>query len=52
MDPGRRAGIERSYAAAYAPAKGARLVRIDDSGHMVMYDRPAAFRDALRAFLR
>ncbi len=50
-DPRARAAIDRSFIQAYAPARGARLVRIDDSGHMVMQDQPAAFRRAFRAFL-
>jgi pimeloyl-ACP methyl ester carboxylesterase len=51
FDAGRRAAAERSYAAAYAPRKGTKLVRIDDSGHMIMYDQPARFRAALKTFL-
>lgn len=46
-----RAATDRSFAAAYAGARGARLVRIDGSGHMVMLDQPARFNAALRAFL-
>ena len=46
-----RASIERSFTAAYAPARGARLVRIDDSGHMIMLDQPSRFNATLRAFL-
>lgn len=52
IDASRRAAAQRAYQAAYAPARGARLVRIDDSGHMIMYDQPAAFREAVKAFLR
>jgi pimeloyl-ACP methyl ester carboxylesterase len=51
LDASRRAGIARTYAAAYAGAKDAELVGIDNSGHMVMYDQPARFRAALREFL-
>ena len=51
IDAQRRAGVERSYAAAYAPRKGTQLVRIDDSGHMIMYDQPTRFRAALKSFL-
>jgi pimeloyl-ACP methyl ester carboxylesterase len=51
IDAARRAEIQRTYASAYAPAKGAQLVRIDDSGHMVMYDQPAKFRATLKSFL-
>ena len=51
FDAERSAAAQRSYAAAYAPRKGTRLVRIDDSGHMIMYDQPTRFRAALRDFL-
>jgi len=51
-DPQARAAIDRSFAAGFAPARGARLVRIDDSGHMVMLDQPARFQAELRSFLR
>ena len=47
-----RAAIDRSFAAAYAGARGARLVRIDGSGHMVMLDQPARFREEVGDFLR
>jgi N-formylmaleamate deformylase len=50
-DPARASAIGRAYAAAYAGKKGVRLVRVDESGHMIMYDQPARFRSALRAFL-
>jgi pimeloyl-ACP methyl ester carboxylesterase len=51
-DPRGRAAIDRSFANAYAPARGAQLVRIDGSGHMVMLDQPARFAAAMRNFLR
>ena len=44
--------VDRSFAAAYAPARGARLIRIDNSGHMVMLDQPARFNAELRTFLQ
>ncbi|HEX8640153.1 MAG TPA: alpha/beta hydrolase [Allosphingosinicella sp.] len=47
---GRRA-VDRTFAGAYAGARGARLVRIDDSGHMVMLDQPGRFQAALTQFL-
>jgi pimeloyl-ACP methyl ester carboxylesterase len=50
--PEANATLDRSFARAYARARGARLVRIDDSGHMVMLDQPARFRAAVREFLR
>jgi pimeloyl-ACP methyl ester carboxylesterase len=51
QDASRRAAADRTYATAYAAKRGARLVRIDDSGHMIMYEQPARFRAALKAFL-
>ncbi|HEV2815689.1 MAG TPA: alpha/beta hydrolase [Allosphingosinicella sp.] len=46
------AAVDDSFERAYAWARNVRLVRIDGSGHMVMLDRPARFRAALRDFLR
>lgn len=46
------AAIDRSFASAYRGAPDVRLVRIDNSGHMVMLDQPAAFSAALRGFLQ
>lgn len=46
-----RAVADRAYAEGYRGKAGARLVRIDGSGHMIMYDRPAAFHGALKRFL-
>ena len=51
-DETRRAQADRTYAAAYARARGAKLVRVDGSGHMIMYEQPARFRSALKEFLR
>jgi pimeloyl-ACP methyl ester carboxylesterase len=51
-DPRTQAAIDRQFAAAYARARGARLVRVERSGHMVMLDQPARFQAALRNFLR
>jgi N-formylmaleamate deformylase len=52
LDASRRASVDRNYASAYASRHGTKLIRIDDSGHMIMYDQPTRFRDALRAFLK
>jgi pimeloyl-ACP methyl ester carboxylesterase len=41
----------RAFERAYAGAAGASFVRIDDSGHMVMFDQPARFHEAVRSFL-
>ena len=43
--------IDGEFASAFAAAAGARLVRIDDSGHMIMLDQPRRFQLALREFL-
>ena len=51
LDPSRRAADDSRYRAAYARKRGARLVRVDNSGHMIMYDQPARFRSELKAFL-
>lgn len=51
LDPSRRASDDARYRAAYARKRGAKLVRVDDSGHMIMYDRPARFGAELKAFL-
>ena len=51
LDPSRRAADDARYRSAYARKRGVKLVRIDDSGHMIMYDQPARFRAALKAFL-
>ena len=51
LDPSRRAADDRRYRAAYASKRGAKLVRIDDSSHMIMHDQPARFRAELKAFL-
>lgn len=45
------AEVSRSYRSAYAGASGAKLVRIGDSGHMIMADQPARFQAAMKAFL-
>ncbi|HEX8193978.1 MAG TPA: alpha/beta hydrolase [Allosphingosinicella sp.] len=50
-DAATRSRTEASYTRAYAPARGAALVRIDGSGHMIMYDQPRAFHAAVRRFL-
>lgn len=49
--PSSRGAADATYRRAYAGRPRTELVRIDDSGHMVMLDRPAEFRSALREFL-
>jgi pimeloyl-ACP methyl ester carboxylesterase len=45
------AGVDRRYRRAYAGARNPRFVRIDGSGHMIMFDQPARLEEAIRAFL-
>jgi pimeloyl-ACP methyl ester carboxylesterase len=51
LDPSRHAADDSRYRAAYRGKRGVKLVRVDDSGHMIMYDQPARFRTELKAFL-
>ena len=51
LGPRRHASDDARYRSAYARKRGVRLVLVDDSGHMIMYDRPARFRAELKAFL-
>lgn len=46
-----RAALDRTWTAAYRALRGARLVRIDNSGHLIMAQQPARFVAELRAFL-
>lgn len=43
---------DRRFRAAYEDARNPRFVRIDNSGHMIMFDQPARLAEAIRAFLR
>jgi pimeloyl-ACP methyl ester carboxylesterase len=45
-------GLDRRFSQAYAGARGARFVRIDNSGHMIMFDQPDRLEAAIREFLR
>jgi pimeloyl-ACP methyl ester carboxylesterase len=45
-------GADRRYRQAYARARAPRFVRIDGSGHMIMFDQPARLQSAIRDFLR
>jgi N-formylmaleamate deformylase len=51
LDPSRRVSDDARYRTAYARKRGVKLIRIDNSGHMIMYDQPARFRAELKAFL-
>lgn len=46
-----RATADAAFRTAYRDARGARLVRMDDSGHLIMADQPRRFAELLRAFL-
>lgn len=46
-----RATADAAFRTAYRGAPGARLVRMDGSGHAVMIDQPRRFAELLRAFL-
>jgi pimeloyl-ACP methyl ester carboxylesterase len=47
-----RASTDHRFAGAYRGLPAVWLVRIDNSGHMIMFDQPARFRSELAAFLR
>jgi pimeloyl-ACP methyl ester carboxylesterase len=49
---GPQAQVDALYQGAYAPADGARLVRIDGALHFLMLDQPEAFHAAVAEFLR
>ena len=50
-DRSARAALDRTFEAAYENARNARLVRIDGSGHMIMFDQPERLREEMRTFL-
>ena len=41
----------KDYRTAYSGARTAKLRPVPESGHMIMYDQPARFRDEVKAFL-
>ena len=45
------AATSRAFADAYRGARGARLVPVPESGHLIMADQPARFARELRTFL-
>jgi pimeloyl-ACP methyl ester carboxylesterase len=45
------ARTDAGFRTAYARARGAAFVRVDGSGHMIMFDQPARFHEAVRTFL-
>jgi len=51
-DPAQAGEISRTFRAAYAAKKGARLLPVGPSGHVVMQDQPARFAALVRDFLR
>ncbi|PTQ10763.1 alpha/beta hydrolase [Sphingomonas oleivorans] len=45
------AQVDGFYKFSFAGLKGAKLVRVPDSAHFIMFDNPARFRSEMRAFL-
>jgi pimeloyl-ACP methyl ester carboxylesterase len=45
------AAVSRAFASAYSGRPATKLVRIDRSGHTIMWDQPAAFHAEFRTFL-
>jgi len=43
--------VSRAYISAYSKRPSTKLVRIERSGHTIMWDQPAAFQAELRRFL-
>jgi len=43
--------VSRAYTSGYARRAGTKLVRIERSGHTIMWDQPAAFQAEFRRFL-
>jgi pimeloyl-ACP methyl ester carboxylesterase len=52
LDAGSRLAVDRRFRSAYSAKPGTRFVRIDNSGHMIMYEQPRAFAAAMRDFLK
>ncbi|MGZ8998556.1 MAG: alpha/beta fold hydrolase [Allosphingosinicella sp.] len=52
LDDRMRSLADRTYRSAYSAKPGTRFVRIDNSGHMIMYEQPRAFAAAMRDFLK
>lgn len=46
-----RAGLDQTYASAYANLSAKRLLRIDDARHYLMFDQPDIFYNAVRDWL-
>jgi pimeloyl-ACP methyl ester carboxylesterase len=46
-----RAGLDQTYASAYANLSRRRLLRIDDARHYVMFDQPEVFYHAMKDWL-
>ena len=46
------AQADTAYQASYASLRGARLKRIDDSAHFIMWDQPVMFQNAVKEFLK
>ncbi len=51
VSPASKMGLDQVYASSYAGLTQGRRQRIDDARHYVMLDQPAAFYDAVNAWL-
>jgi len=49
---GPEANVTALYTTAYAPMPNAKLIKIENSRHFIMYDQPTAFDQAVQIFLR
>lgn len=50
--PMTEAQMDAAYRASYANLSGAKLIRVPDSAHFIMWDAPERFRREVEAFLR
>jgi pimeloyl-ACP methyl ester carboxylesterase len=50
-NPEQRTTLQSIYTDAYRSKRDAKLVRVDGSGHMIMFDQPARLRAEMKAFL-
>jgi N-formylmaleamate deformylase len=50
-DPETATATARNYAAGYRASSNVKLVRVDNSGHLIMHDQPRRFQAELKRFL-
>lgn len=51
-NPEQRSTLQSIYTSAYRSKRDAKLVRVDGSGHMIMFDQPARLTAEMKAFLK